>query len=219
MSPVHVNVGGAWKQASSVYTKIGGVWKTATDMPVRVGGVWKTGVLATPSDFEHIQTITVGAGGAASVSFSSIPQTYKHLQIRAIARGKSGNAGPYNTYLTFNGDAANNYATHRLVGDGTSAVAYGTSSRANGFVFYTPTTNDAANIFGAGVIDILDYASTSKNKTVRSIGGYDQNGAGWVNFFSALWMSTNAITSLTLTSETAETWVKYSTFSLYGIKG
>ena len=163
-----------------------------------------------------IASQTVGAGGAASVTFSNIGQQFTHLQLRAMAIGASGNAGPYNTYLTFNGDTGNNYATHRLVGDGSSALSYGASSRANGFVFYTPTNAQTTNSFGVGVIDILDYSSTTKNKTVRSLGGYDLNGSGYVNFFSALWLSTNAITSLTLVSETGGNWIQNSRFDLYG---
>jgi hypothetical protein len=71
---------------------------------------------------------------------------------------------------------------------------------------------------GAFIIDIQDYSSTSKNKTVRTFSGVDFNGSGSVNLYSSLWMSTSAISSLTLTSNTGE-FSTNTTFALYGIKG
>jgi hypothetical protein len=78
----------------------------------------------------------------------------------------------------------------------------------------------AANIFAGMVIDILDYTSTSKNKTVRSLGGYDRNGAGEISLSSGLWYaSPAAITSIELTTTATTEFKSYSQFALYGIKG
>ena len=76
---------------------------------------------------------------------------------------------------------------------------------------------NAANIFGTGIIDILDYADTSKYKTVRTLFGYDANGSGYIAFSSNLWQSTSAITSITMTPVNGI--AEYSSFALYGIKG
>ena len=76
------------------------------------------------------------------------------------------------------------------------------------------------NIFGANVLDILDYANTSKYTTARILGGIDINGSGGnIRLDSGVWMNTAAVTSLTISPTTANNFVQYSSFALYGIKG
>ena len=72
-------------------------------------------------------------------------------------------------------------------------------------------------MFSAGVIDILDYASTNKYKTIRTLTGQDRNGAGTGGLYSNLWMNSNAISSVTFSPDSGN-WVQYTQFSLYGIK-
>jgi hypothetical protein len=171
------------------------------------------------SSYESIQTVTVGAGGTTAVTFSSIPSTFKHLQVRYIGRSSTDN----NIRIDYNSDTSNNnYVFHNLRGDGSSTstlafVSGGSNSRilANEGVT-TPT--QGSNIFGVGVIDILDYANTNKYKTTRTLAGYDANGSGFVTLNSSLWMSTSAISSLSITNN-SNTIQQYSQFALYGIKG
>lgn len=165
------------------------------------------------NSFESIATVSVGAGGSSSISFSSIPSTYKHLQIRFI----SNNASNQNVFLRFNGDTTGaNYTRHYLYGDGSSAAAGGNVSDGQLSIGYTST---AANIFGGGVVDVLDYTSTSKNKTIRSLAGYDANGSGLVVLYSGLWSKTpEAITSISIYAGSGNI-NQYSQFALYGIKG
>lgn len=164
--------------------------------------------------FESIATTTVGSGGASTVSFSAIPGTYSHLQIRYLARVSSGNL----FYARFNSDSGSNYPYHRLSGNGSSASAYGTSATSKiDDIFLTTNSTD---IFGAGVMDLLDYANTNKYKTLRSLSGYENNSAGQVILGSGLWMSTSAVTSIEFTPTTSlATFSQYSHFALYGIKG
>jgi hypothetical protein len=173
------------------------------------------GILASKfvpqGDFESIATVVVGSGGAADIEFTSIPSTYQHLQIRGIARGVN------NTFadLTFNGDTGNNYAFHDIFGDGSSAGVEQSTSRANIPVTALP---NVADIFNGLIIDILDYANTNKYTTTRTLQGRDTNGGGAIFFMSGLWMNTNAITSLKITSRSGNI-AQYSHFALYGIKG
>lgn len=162
---------------------------------------------------EPIATTLVGGGGSATITFSNIPTGYKHLQIRGLC-GTTSNAS-VNMY--YNGDTtAGNYAYHRLVGDGSSAsAAAGTS---------LPRILDlsgTSTYFYASVIDILDYALSTKNKTARALQGYDTNGGpptSQVTFASELWLSTAPVTSVTLTPASGS-FVQYTRFSLFGIKG
>jgi hypothetical protein len=166
-----------------------------------------------PNYYQSIATVTVGAGGLATASFTSIPQTYKHLQIRGFFNQGGGNW--INT--TYNSDTtAGAYQWHYPYGDGSSATAgYSGSSSATSTVC---AYNANATNFGSFVFDILDYTNTSKNKVGRSITGMDANGSGFVMApLSNLWINTAAITRIDLAS--SGTFAQYSHFALYGIKG
>lgn len=164
------------------------------------------------TSFESIATVTVGAGGQASISFSSIPSTYKHLQLRAYA-GNDNNVGNSAT-IYFNSDTTNsNYNCHRLDGNGATV---GSGSETSPYAFWYP---GSATYPSSTIIDILDYTDTNKNKTVRVLAGYDANGSGNVNMMSVLWRNTSAINTITIPSYSTSKWVQYSKFALYGIKG
>jgi hypothetical protein len=174
-----------------------------------------------PTDFVSIATITT-TGGETSLSFTGIPATYQHLQIRFSARSlRTGSApGSENLNLQFNGDTAANYAFHFLRCDGTNVVAgVGTSTtqiNVNNAVIASGSSNTL--IYSPGIIDIHDYASTTKNKTVRALCGYDFNGSGRYALSSGFRNSTSAITSITLTAD-GQQFAASSVFSLYGIEG
>ena len=183
--------------------------------------------LTAPGDVDlgamiPIATTTVGSGGTSYVEFTSIPSTYTHLQVRILSRS------PYSATVEFdsltlrvNGDTGSNYSYHGLRGNGSAASADANSSVA--FTKLAEQVDDAygSSIFTGVVIDLLDYANTSKYKTFRSLGGADTNGAGSVALYSGLWQSTSAVTSLRFYSGTglARGFNEYSSFALYGIKG
>jgi len=177
------------------------------------------GVAASTTSYESIATVTVGASSVSDVVFSSIPSTYKHLQVRYLAKSaRSGNTLD-ELNLRFNSDTGNNYAQHAVFGDGSSANTQATTSQNNielGSGWLGTTT--AGSQFGVGVLDIFDYTNTSKNTTIRVLGGLDMNGSGRVGLGSGLWMNTSAVTSITLYAQNANL-VQYSSFALYGIKG
>jgi len=168
---------------------------------------------------EPIATTLVGTGGTASINFTNIPQGYKHLQVRFICRGGDVAADRALT-MRFNGDTGTNYAWHRLRGDGSAASAGAGATQDYIFCGSQVDGGTAANIFSAGVIDILDYSNVYKFKTARALGGFDKNGAtGYINFNSGLWMNTAPITSLSLLYANSVNTVQHSRFSLYGIRG
>lgn len=153
-----------------------------------------------------IDSVTVGAGGVSSVSFTSIPSTYQHLQIRGFVADNATNS---NFEMSFNGSAGTK--AHRLMGDGTSA----TSDYYNSTVIYAERTDTGQFVF---ITDLLDYTSTSINKTIRTLAGGDNNGAGRVGLWSGFINSTSAITSLSI-APTASNFPQYSKISLYGYMG
>ena len=172
---------------------------------------------AQVGSFESIATTTLSTS-TASVTFSSVPATYKHLQIRMLGRTTLA-AISSNVQITFNSDTtAGNYTMHRLVGDGTSASAYGQSGL--DYIIMFAGGNAASNIFGVGVLDIVDYANTNKFKTTKILTGLERNSGteDFVMFRSQLWRDTSAITSITFTPSSGNL-AQYSEFALYGIRG
>lgn len=167
--------------------------------------------------YELIST-TVLTGSATSVTFSNLGDystTYRHLQIRAVTR--STNTTGYNEhFVTLNGDTGNNYASHTLGGNGSSAFSNASTSRANMSILPVAGTQLGSNIFGATITDFLDAYSTTKNKTIRNLGGIAPT---LINLNSGFRNNTASITSITYTSSGGFSYVAGSRFSLYGIRG
>lgn len=168
-----------------------------------------------PPSYDSIATVIVGSGGAANITFSSIPSGYTDLQIRLFVRPTSTSNGP--VFMQCNGDTGSNYTRHSVRGDGTTLFTSGTASTTsmyfNGFNTYAGAT-DRPTI---SIIDILDYKNTNKYKTVRTLAGLENNGSGEVGQYSGMWMSTNAITSIKLFDNV--NYGEYTKAALYGIKG
>ena len=176
-----------------------------------IAGIYGIGVTPSTTAYESIAT-TTATGSSSTLTFTSIPATYKSLQIRGIAN----DAFRSNLRLNFNSDTGANYAYHLLYGNGSAAAATGAASAT--YIDYMGKAESTASIYGASIIDIVDYASTSKYKTAKTFFGYDFNGGGWSSLSSGLWMSISAITSITITNPNGN-YTSGSTFSLYGIKG
>jgi len=170
------------------------------------------------SSYESIQTTTVSTA-VSSITFSSIPATYKHLQVRMIARDDRASSTSDSGAFRFNSDSGNNYAYHALVGTGSTVITSAADTYSRGLIDRLTASTAGASTFGVAVLDILDYANTSKYKTVRILGGYDNNGDGQIILSSGLWQSTNAITTILIYPNVGSNWVQYSSFALYGIKG
>lgn len=169
-------------------------------------------------DFEPIASQTL-TGTQASVTFSSIPQNYKHLQLRVSARVNSGDS--YQLLAQFNGDTATNYSWHYLFGNGSTVGVGNASNQSFASVGSHPGAGTTlANIFGVTICDILDYSNTNKYKTTRATSGGARNVLpAYVFIPSSNWRSTSGITSIYLYSEGGASFVEYSHFALYGIKG
>ena len=177
-----------------------------------VAGTLSAGVAPVFTSYESIATQIVGSGGATSISFTSIPSTYKHLQIRA-------NVIMPSTWiqLNFNSDTSSSYITHELRGNGSSAASYNLGIyETNGI--WVGLSNSASYPVGM-IVDVLDYASTSKNKTVRSLYGTDNNGSGQLSLISGAYFKTDAVTSITISADNSSyPFSENAHFALYGIK-
>ena len=172
---------------------------------------------ALANSYESISTVNVTTS-TSSITFSSIPSTYQHLQIRGIARTDRVTAGVGGeVYIRFNSDTGSNYAEHALWGNGSTAAVRGTASVNLPLIGRVGTDAYSSGIFGTLVTDVLDYANTNKNKTVRTLSGYDGNGSGEIWLTSTLWANTAAVSTVNISSNF--NFLQYSSFALYGVKG
>ena len=186
-----------------------------------------SGSLSTPSAkqvyepvvFESISSQTL-LSDTTTITFSSIPQTYSFLQLRILSRS-TRTATTANLNIQINSDTGSVYSFHELSSDGatasTSAAAAGGVTSAN--IGRSTGTTSTASCFAMSIIDIHDYASSTKNKTIRNFYGYDANGSGMVGLRSVLYDGTTAVSAFSLTSASASNFLTGSVFALYGIKG
>jgi len=183
-------------------------------------GIMASSRVVETTAYESIATVTVGGGGSSTITFSSIPSDYTHLQIRGIWKNNTSATDIAFVELKVNGSSTG-YSYHILRGDGSSASAAGSASLDRTYPAQSLPSNNAsyANMFGTGIIDILDYVNTNKYKTIKTLFGFDGNGSGRVGLTSGSWQNTNAITSIELKDQNAGNFVQYSSFALYGIKG
>jgi hypothetical protein len=170
------------------------------------------------TEYESIATTTVSGTSTDSISFTSIPSTFTHLQLRITQQTSA-----YDVWniIEFNNDTTQtNYWSHRIFGTGGGGVVE-TQAGNNNYVFYQAVSGHSTTSMTGQVIDVLDYTNTNKNKVVRHLSGLDNNGSGFLWFGSVGWNSTAAINRLDfkLNSGSGKTYTADSTFALYGIKG
>jgi len=171
------------------------------------------GLTAFPvsGDFESIAKVTL-ATSAASITFSDIPQGYKHLQVRGMFNCSTA-TNPYIRIGSGSIDSGANYAWHHLWGNGTSANSNQGSNQTYMFCNYNPSSS----YFSTQVTDVLDYSSTAKNATIRTFAGSDTNGGtSEVAVWSGHWRNTAGVTHLQIAGAT---FLQYTTAALYGIRG
>jgi hypothetical protein len=179
---------------------------------------------AVPVSFESIATVTL-TSAQSTFEFTSIPGTFKHLQIRGIGKMTTTDSGGDEGFkITYNNDTNSNYSTHFMYGVGSGNVFHATIPNVSYLIPYGLPYSGSSNVaFGGMVMDILDYANTNKTKTMKSLGGwasYYGGSKGDVLNASGVWNSTSAITSIKFgIVNPAFNYAAGTKFALYGIKG
>jgi hypothetical protein len=168
---------------------------------------------------DALASVTLSAS-ATSIVFAGIPSGYKHLEIRALARTDRASNPQDFLQIRYNGDTSASYAYHSLYGNGSSAGGGDTgTSTANPWSAIVAGSTATTSVFGSFISTVLDYASTNKYKTLRSLSGIDNNDInGRIYFQSNLWQNTAAITSINIAPVYGSNFVTYSSFALYGVK-
>lgn len=170
--------------------------------------------------FEAIQTVSISSP-TSSVTFSSIPQNYKNLQVRILAR--TSNNGGGDRIIVRTNSLTSGYSAHTMwVNPSASSTTFYTESRtgANGIwtaPFSIPDTVCVENVFGVVCFDINDYASSGRYKSPSGYTGFfDSSNRGRFGYFGGF-ATTSAISSLTFVNEYSTNFVSGSVFALYGL--
>ena len=165
--------------------------------------------------FEAITSTTL-TSTTASVSFSSIPSSYEHLQIRLFARNSDSATNRFVT-MQFNSDTGANYNRWYIEADGDPETLTASTGDTYITVGRVAANTATSNIFGVGIIDIVDYATTNKNTVVQSLCGYENNGAGQFHYATGLWLNTSAVSTITVACSSGS-FLSGSIVSLYGFR-
>lgn len=163
--------------------------------------------------YKLIETVTVGSGGAASIEFGSIPQTYTDLVLLYSGRSTRAASGD-DFYIRFNG-LSTNLSSTALYGTGLAAASFSDASVA--YVGYFTGDTATASVFSNGSIYIPNYTA-SVAKSISGDAVNENNATGATQLFGAgLWNNTAAITQINIYALNGN-WKQYSSASLYGIK-
>lgn len=190
-------------------------------MLIPMGILAASGAGALPPAYDLISTSLISTT-TASVTFSSLPTEYTHLQIRWTGRSSRVDYQDQ-TAIRLNGITTNTYYSHILRGNGSQVTSsyqdiFNIIFPTNGFDLFA--SQESSNLFGGGIIDILDFNSSTKRKTVRMLSGI----AGGTQAREIILTSginsssTAALTSITFFPRNGS-WLSGSRISIYGIKG
>ena len=174
---------------------------------------------ASPGAFDSIASAT--PSGTSTVTFSSIPQTFKHLQLRMMTRDTTNSGSTELTIVRINNNSGNVYYNNYIIASGNNVNA--TNSYGDGASMWALTfgaLSSYSDLFGVSIFDFVDYSSTNKRKTIRANMGLNDTDNGSVNGLRlANWtyLSTDAVSTITLSA--VSNFASGTIISLYGIRG
>ena len=188
-------------------SNIGG-WTSKTSYTSMLAG----NAAFSPASYDFI---AAASPTGTTVSFTSIPQTYKHLRLHIVGRS-SYTAYDQNGYVNFNSDTGSNYRRRYTLSNGSPPLYPSSGAAAHTWALPDfPGSYIDSNNFASGVCEIFDYADTNKITTLSGFGGYATGGFGQSTGY---WNNTAAVTRIDITIANGN-WVSGSHFALYGIKG
>lgn len=159
--------------------------------------------MPTPT-YIPLATVTLGTT-AASVTFSSIPSSFRDLVV--VTQGRSTTGTPDIIYR-LNGDSSGSYS-RVYMGGSSGGTFFGTDAGANGLWGFVDSTTAVS-----GLVQIMDYSATDKHKTILSRASF---GAATVIAYAGRYAQTTAVTTVALICGSGTTFAAGSSFNLYGI--
>jgi hypothetical protein len=162
--------------------------------------------MPTPT-YTALANITLGSS-ASSVTFSSIPATFRDLVVACNVQASA----PNGVKIRVNGLTTGIYSSVITLGDGSSAISYTGGTGVN----FLGLNNQGTTMFSPMIVQVMDYSATDKDKTILARQSV-ANATDGVSTTAGRAATTNAITSIQFLFDTAATFSTGSTFALYGI--
>jgi hypothetical protein len=160
-----------------------------------------------------VSTVTVGAGGASTIEFTSIPETATDLLVVISARSSSASSDAFAFKVN---SSATGYADKNLRGNGSAASSVNSGVSTYFWTGYViPGTGYTASTFGNAQLYIPNYTSSTRKSLSFDGVGENNNSEAWQQLSAGSWSGTAAITSIQIGSESNGTFAQYSTASLY----
>lgn len=157
----------------------------------------------------------------ASITFSSIPQTYTDLVLRMSYRTDAAGLFGSNPAIRFNSDSAANYSYTFLEGNGSAASSTRESSINALYMQSSDSAGNTANTFTSNEVYIPNYTGTA-NKPISQFKVGEQNAtAAEMHAFASLYRGSSAISTILIAAASnmvSNNFVSGSSFYLYGIK-
>jgi hypothetical protein len=170
-----------------------------------------------PSSYESIASINITDNSTGTVTFSNIPQTYAHLQIRAFITSTSDNQY-YG--MRFNGVSSGNlYVDQGIGGRQTDTMESWSYPNENAMALIGRGNGTNSTFPGIAIVDIMDYINTAKFKTTRGMNTITRTTTGEIYMRSGVFMSANAISSITIYNASNGYFMTGNKIMLFGIKG
>lgn len=164
--------------------------------------------------YQLIETISVGAGGAASIEFTGIPQDGVDLQILLSGQVLTGGL---NIDTTFNNNTSSVYSWKGLRGNGSSTSSAQTSSQSRFISIQATGSPSGWGTFSNASIYIPNYAGTSQKSVLFDAVNEQNSSQAFQELYSGLFANTSPITSIKLSGEGGNNLAQYSSASLYKI--
>ena len=162
--------------------------------------------------FELIASSTVGSGGASSIDFTSIPNTYTDLVLKVSVR--SSTAASYVALKVRYNGSASSYTAKQIYGNGSSATS---NNYTDGWVGFMDAASATANTFSSTEVYIPNYYTANYKSSSVDFAQEDNATAAIAGMLARLWSDTAGVTSIAITPESGN-FVQYSTAYLYGVK-
>ena len=159
--------------------------------------------MPTPT-YTPLATVTLGSS-ASSVTFSSIPATYRDLVV--IVEGETATSG--RPVMRFNADTVSNYTSVMMAG-GSSTYSATTST-----TYIDPIPDYSVTGKFSAIWQVMDYSATDKHKSV--LVRLNQHAGLVVHATAGRWANTNAVTTVAILTNNGANYSSGTTFSLYAI--
>jgi len=174
---------------------------------------------------QAIETVTVGSGGVASITFSSIPDTFTDLFIKLSLRGTSTSIYPRPMLYQFNGSTTGYSARTLVAANALTPASYSLTTMTSNSLTggrladgWIAPSNATALTFSNADWYIPNYkSSAAKSHSLDAVAENNSPNPWAAEIVAGLWTGTDPISSILISIADSMSFAEHSTATLYGI--